>query len=470
MILSLSLLTTLVLLATSPSAAAVSVNTRGMTSSARAALEAAAAAERVACANGQRLSASQWNDGYCDCRDGSDEPGTAACAGVGQANALFFCLNAGYVPRHLSSLFVDDGICDCCDGSDEPRGRCEDSCELVGRAWRADLEAKIAQVRAGALIRASYVAEAKMALAVARSDRAQAAAALAEAEAALTAASALKATWEVREKLARRVLDARGAAAAPAPPAADDDLVIDDGAVEVEAEHAGDELTGDEADEDEDVLDDVVEAPPVPAAPADAAAAEEELHDAVFEQGPQDDATLNGYITRATEVRKSWQDAEDERSKHETRLRELDELLKEDFGPDSAFYALKGKCYSFDTPEYKYELCPFASVTQKQLTGHGGTSMGRWDGPSAGWVADSQHSQLDFKGGQGCWQGPERSCRVFVSCGADNVLSDTQEPNKCEYTMKFLTPAACTPATLAALEAQLNGSEQQKPQHLHSEL
>eukprot|EP01025_Chloroclados_australasicus_P016017 TRINITY_DN1782_c1_g1_i8.p1 TRINITY_DN1782_c1_g1~~TRINITY_DN1782_c1_g1_i8.p1 ORF type:complete len:581 (-),score=115.58 TRINITY_DN1782_c1_g1_i8:515-2137(-) len=80
----------------------------------------------------------KWvNDDYCDCFDGSDEPGTSACF-----NSVFFCRNRGYQPKYIYGVFVDDGVCDCCDGSDESLRRCNNTCVENGKK---DLEKLLEQ-------------------------------------------------------------------------------------------------------------------------------------------------------------------------------------------------------------------------------------------------------------------------------------------------------------------------------------
>lgn len=65
--------------------------------------------DRFTCLDGSRtIPHSAINDDYCDCPDGSDEPGTSACEGSG---IRFYCKNEGHVPGSVKASRVNDGIC-----------------------------------------------------------------------------------------------------------------------------------------------------------------------------------------------------------------------------------------------------------------------------------------------------------------------------------------------------------------------
>uniref|UniRef100_A0A0D9V5Q2 Glucosidase II beta subunit N-terminal domain-containing protein n=1 Tax=Leersia perrieri TaxID=77586 RepID=A0A0D9V5Q2_9ORYZ len=117
--------------------------------------EAYFAPEFIACRDGSgSFPKSRLNDGYCDCSDGTDEPGTSACP-----EGRFYCRNTGDTPRFLFSSVVNDGICDCCDGSDEYESgiRCPNTCRYVmdvtkddddvGRKHALDMEDLIEKLR-----------------------------------------------------------------------------------------------------------------------------------------------------------------------------------------------------------------------------------------------------------------------------------------------------------------------------------
>ncbi|KAE8694350.1 hypothetical protein F3Y22_tig00110783pilonHSYRG00047 [Hibiscus syriacus] len=88
------------------------------------------AAEVIKCKDGSKsFTRDRLNDNFCDCFDGTDEPGTSACPA-----GKFYCRNVGSIPRFIFSSRVNDRFCDCCDGSDEHDGGiiCPNTCIMGG--------------------------------------------------------------------------------------------------------------------------------------------------------------------------------------------------------------------------------------------------------------------------------------------------------------------------------------------------
>uniref|UniRef100_A0A7N0U9R1 Glucosidase 2 subunit beta n=1 Tax=Kalanchoe fedtschenkoi TaxID=63787 RepID=A0A7N0U9R1_KALFE len=119
--------------------------------------------DSIKCKDGSnKFSRSHLNDDFCDCPDGSDEPGTSACP-----NGSFYCQNAGHVAVTLYSSRVNDGICDCCDGSDEYDGqiKCKNTCWEAGKVARDKLKKKIATYQEGVTLRKQEIEKAKVSIA-----------------------------------------------------------------------------------------------------------------------------------------------------------------------------------------------------------------------------------------------------------------------------------------------------------------
>ncbi|XP_077414219.1 glucosidase 2 subunit beta [Vanacampus margaritifer] len=114
------------------------------------------------CLDGSRtIPFDRVNDDYCDCQDGSDEPGTPACP-----NGSFYCTNAGHRPTFIPSSRINDGVCDCCDATDEfnSGARCPNTCRELGRKERESLQ-KLAEIaKEGFILKQQLIQEAKRGL------------------------------------------------------------------------------------------------------------------------------------------------------------------------------------------------------------------------------------------------------------------------------------------------------------------
>ncbi|CAG5121389.1 unnamed protein product [Candidula unifasciata] len=157
---------------------------------------------------------------------------------------------------------------------------------------------------------------------------------------------------------------------------------------------------------------------------------------------PEYDEETKRLIEVADEARRKFEDADNKLRELENEINAIKKYLELDLGPQEEFSALKGQCFEYTEREYTYILCPFDKTSQKPKGGGIETSLGvwgHWYGPE-----EDKYDAMKYENGQGCWNGPSRSCHVNLHCGAENALTGASEPSRCEYQFEFTTPARCS--------------------------
>jgi len=415
---------------------------------------------RFTCDGGSReLSVAAVNDDYCDCDDGSDEPGTAACSG--RAGTTFFCANEQSVGRSIPASQVNDGICDCCDGSDESAASCSNRCVEEGKAIRAALAKENSERAAGLAKKQEYIAAAA-ASSSSSNEEAELEKILADIQQVDAEIESLNAQTErlsaalVEETKSREAqLRARRAEALQLALLDRHDLenLLIDLAVDTSSSAALERLVIEafaaRAASRESVqvsADGSISSAEVPQprwiSTSDEMSSEESSeddYDEAYQEHPDEAADEGATEVSLTvsqqldKVKKDQQAAKDRLRKLNKRKTEVESELSLDFGPDNVWWSLRDSCFELAADGYTYKMCPFDKSRQNSV------ELGKW----AGFKEGSDYKVLLFENGQKCWNGPKRSLTVTARCGSDNQLLHVEEPSMCEYTAEFITPAAC---------------------------
>jgi len=74
-----------------------------------------------------------------------------------------------------------------------------------------------------------------------------------------------------------------------------------------------------------------------------------------------------------------------------------------------------------------------------------------------------------FVNGMNCWEGLDRSTKVKMKCGTEEVIKRVKEPETCVYKMQVTTPAACSTSKVKEIKSELKKLTNEYPNLLKLE-
>ncbi|XP_028330445.1 glucosidase 2 subunit beta-like isoform X2 [Gouania willdenowi] len=419
------------------------------------------------CIDGSKIIPSeQVNDDYCDCEDGSDEPGTSACP-----RGRFYCTNLGYRPHYIPSSRVNDGICDCCDASDEynSHAHCPNTCWNLGQRERAYVEGQMRTLDEGLRLKQQLIEEGVLLWREKQAQLGELQQVSEDLQLKLEEHRRKKHEAERLKEQALKALEARDGGLTPQGSSVipifqlldsnnDDRITAEELKAKVVFVH----------DEEKSLTEEEAQGLLGEGRQMDLAMFQHTLWDVLtrgdsikIKDSHAAAAAAAGLVGEDPHVQAADREWEATNLKkveeaYETVNMEISDLQKKlaiDYGANREFLFLNSQCYKLKVYEYTYTLCPFNEITQKSTDGTE-VSLGVW-GTWSG-TPKNQYGQMVYENGEPCWQGGSRSATVTLTCGTETALRSVKEPSKCQYIMDFQTPVACQPVL--------------KQQGIHSEL
>jgi protein kinase C substrate 80K-H len=425
---------------------------------------------------------SRVNDYYCDCRDGSDEPGTNACPAQ-----WFYCRNEGFKPKNISSGLVDDGVCDCCDGSDEGiLVQCPNTCAQLQR------DVDYISVERDRVRQLGVVAKMKM---------------IREGRAALTEMERkrklLSNSVTHLEELVQRLKDIWSQSGKPEIPTVKvQDLEgrvkflenIIQSTLAAARRQKSPHSTGseqldsveDESNEEDNGVDSPIRSLEHRWMKYKRRSWLIEGNDTRPEEtwisyihsffssfyGSSIDYAYYGYsriLAWVPWLENSWiipsrvtvhtflkdwgfisimtplmehdlKDLSERLAQEQHEIKVAGDHFSRNYGHNCEFYSLENdSCFHIVQDGYDYELCMYGEAKQKSIDDSGsGVLLGKWEG-----FTDDNMTVARFSKGARCYSGEVRQLEVIFTCGESNRLESVSEPSRCSYQATFSTPAVC---------------------------
>jgi protein kinase C substrate 80K-H len=429
------------------------------------------------------LDISKVNDDYCDCPDGSDEPGTGACS-----KGFFYCENKGHIPGYLPANRVNDGNCDyevCCDGSDEWKlGLCPNKCKEVHAEYLKIKEKENKLLAEGLRAKQELIDQAAAARLQVEQEINNKEKQLEEKKNLqnvyqMELDSALREDEELQKndptsQIPETILDAKKLLLE----AHQEEELLRSRIIKLEADYKQldkvlellrenynpnfndpavkgairewEEIAGNRQDQ---TIEHKVGAQEVllkleeyePEAPRANSWLPEIFQDKLDEFS--DWLVSQGILARKRRRSNESSKVKSSRSALEGVERDINNLLTSiadlksdltgDYGDKDVLRALKEVCMKNKIAEYDYEVCFYKKASQNGNGHH--SNLGQFDN----WHRKDGNFIMNFENGARCWNGPIRRAVVELSCGPSHQILSVSEPEKCEYHIKGVSPVVC---------------------------